>query len=89
MTTYPGAFIDWDNSARYKERATIFKGVSPERFEYWFSRLVDSVRHRSNPEKFIFLNAWNEWSESTYLEPDEQNECGYLDAIKKVLNNEV
>lgn len=29
----PGAFVRWDNTARYKEKATIIKGESPEKFE--------------------------------------------------------
>lgn len=85
LTTYPGAFVDWDNTARYKQRATIFPNANPERFEYWFEQLVKSMPERKIPEPFIFLNAWNEWAESTYLEPDEKYGLGYLEAVKRVL----
>jgi Glycosyltransferase WbsX len=40
---------------------------------------------RDLPENFIFLNAWNEWSEGAYLEPDEKYGCQYLDEIKRAL----
>jgi hypothetical protein len=86
LTTYPGAFVDWDNTARYKRRATIFQGSSPEKFSNWLTRLVDTMPNRNLPENFIFLNAWNEWSEGTYLEPDEQYGYQYLEAIRKVLS---
>ena len=85
MPIYPGAFVDWDNTARYKKRATLFKGATPERFEYWFSALVETMPKRNLPENFIFLNAWNEWSEGTYLEPDEKYGHQYIAAVKKVL----
>jgi hypothetical protein len=88
LTTFPGAFVDWDNSARYKNRATIFRGVSPERFEYWLGKLVESMPEREIPEPFIFLNAWNEWAECTYLEPDERYGFNYLEAVQRVLVDE-
>ncbi len=85
LTTYPGAFVDWDNTPRYKKRAIIFKGASPQSFEKWFGLLVESMSQRNLPENFIFINAWNEWSEGTYLEPDEKYGYQFIQAIKKVL----
>ena len=86
LTTFPGAFVDWDNTSRYKDRATIFKGASPEIFEIWFKKLIASMLQRNLIENFIFLNAWNEWSEGAYLEPDERYGHQYLEAVKSVLN---
>ena len=85
LTTFPGAFIDWDNTARYKNRATIFKGASPEKFKFYFKKLVETMPERSLPENYIFINAWNEWSEGTYLEPDTKNNYEYLNAVKAIL----
>lgn len=86
LTTYPGAFVDWDNASRYKKRATIFRGASPDSFSKWFGVLVDSMPKRDLPEAFIFINAWNEWAEGTYLEPDEQNGYQYLEAVRSILS---
>jgi hypothetical protein len=87
FTTFPGAFVDWDNASRYKKRATIYQGASPEKFSKWFAQLVDTMPQRNLPENFIFLNAWNEWSEGAYLEPDERYGYQYLEAVQKVLKN--
>jgi hypothetical protein len=87
ITTFPGAFVDWDNASRYKRRATIFRGATPDLFEIWFAKLVESMPQRHLPEYFIFLNAWNEWSESAYLEPDEKYGYKYLDAVKNGLSD--
>ena len=86
LVTYPGAFVDWDNTARYKNRATIFKGAMPKSFSKWFSKLIDSLPMRNLPENLVFLNAWNEWSEATYLEPDTKHGYKYIEAIKRALN---
>lgn len=83
LTTYPGAFLDWDNTARYGTRATIFRGACPERFEFWFRKLVQNVSKRPADEQFIFINAWNEWAEGTYLEPDEKYRYQYLEAVQR------
>ena len=85
LPTFPGAFVDWDNTARYGNRARIFKGASPERFAYWFKQLVEVTSQRPTPEKMIFLNAWNEWAEGTYLEPDALHGYRYLEAVKEGL----
>ena len=85
IPAFPGAFVDWDNTARYRNRARIFKGASPERFAYWFRQLVEITAQRPDPEHLIFLNAWNEWAESTYLEPDERHGTKYLEAVRDAL----
>ncbi len=62
IPTFPGAFVDWDNTARYGKRARLFKGASPQRFAYWFRQLVQITLSRPKVERMIFLNAWNEFS---------------------------
>ncbi len=81
----PGAFMDWDNTARYKKRARLFLGASPERFRYWFRRLAEQAAARPEPENIIWINAWNEWSEGTYLEPDERHGYAYIEAVRDAL----
>lgn len=85
IPSFPGAFVDWDNTARYVKRARIFKGASPERFAYWMRQLVEVTSRRPAPERIIFLNAWNEWAEGAYLEPDERHGMKYLEAVRDAL----
>ena len=33
---------------------------------------------------FITVNSWNEWTETSYLQPDDLYGYGYLEAIKSV-----
>lgn len=79
--TYNGCYVDWDNTPRWKNSGNYHKNACPERFKYYFKKLY----MKSN--EFIFINAWNEWGEGAYLEPDEKNKYGYLQAIKDVVNN--
>jgi Glycosyltransferase WbsX len=85
VACFPGAFVDWDNTARYGDRGRVFKGASPERFAYWFKQLVEITAKRPHPENMIFINAWNEWAEGTYLEPDNRHGHKYLEAVRNAL----
>jgi hypothetical protein len=89
ITTFEGAYVDWDNTPRYGKRATIYQGARPERFQYWLERLVDKVRAHNRPEeRIVFINAWNEWAEGAYLEPDERYADRYLQAVRAVASNQ-
>jgi hypothetical protein len=45
------------------------------------------MKYNKDAEKFIFINAWNEWAEGAYLEPDEKDGFSRLEALKEVINN--
>ncbi len=81
---YPGAFVDWDNSARRGlARSIVFRGFRRELFEQGFaSQFRKAVQARA---PFLFINAWNEWAEGAYLEPDEARGAFFLEAIRRVL----
>lgn len=80
--TYLCGFVDYDDSPRRGKRARIVKGGNPQKFEYYMRELVN-ISLKQNKE-FIFLMAWNEWGEGSYLEPDTEYKYGYLEAIKKI-----
>ncbi|MGL5005700.1 MAG: glycoside hydrolase family 99-like domain-containing protein, partial [Casimicrobium sp.] len=48
--------------------------------------LVEVTATRPAPEHMIFVNAWNEWAESTYLEPDTLNGYKHLEAVRDALS---
>lgn len=75
----------WDNNPRfYGFRPGIVKNNTPESFENALKmakKYADS--HKDRPA-LITVNSWNEWTETSYLEPDDLYGYGYLDAIKRV-----
>lgn len=83
-TLYPGAFVNWDNTPRLGDRGQSCIGASPRKFRRYLSfqiRRAVSV-YRS---EFMFINAWNEWAEGAFLEPDQHHRYGYLEAVKEAL----
>lgn len=79
-----GAFVDWDNTPR-NVNGRVFTNVSPEKFEKYLKQYKSKISKEYDSE-FLFINAWNEWAEGAYLEPDEKNGYAYLEALKRALN---
>lgn len=85
---YPHVTIGWDNNPRFKEfRAGIVKENTPEAFEKGLHMAKEYLDCHPQQAPLITINSWNEWTETSYLEPDDLNGYGYLEAVKKVFGN--
>ena len=73
----PGIVVSWDNTPRKKDRGTVIYNSTPE----GFGKVLAELEERYPETEFLYINAWNEWGEGAYLEPDEQFRHGYLDAM--------
>ncbi len=80
---YLTAFVDYDNTPRMGKSGSAIIGVSPERFYENFKKIYHKSLLMEN--EFVFVNAWNEWGEGMYLEPDEKNKYAYLEYLSKVV----
>ena len=79
-----GAFVDWDNTPRTHSGYRT-DGSTPQKFESYFAKLCEKIRREKNMP-VIFINAWNEWAEGAYLEPDVRWGYKYLEALRNALN---
>ena len=93
---FPNVTVGWDPSPRtvqegpygnfgYPYTNTI-SGNTPARFR---QALLDTRQRllESKGPQIITINAWNEWTEGSYLEPDRESGYKYLQAIKEVFRN--
>ena len=76
-------FIDFDDSPRRKSRAVITKGSSPRCFGKYLKQAISLSQKEGN--EYLFINAWNEWGEGNYLEPDARYGYAYLNQIRRVV----
>lgn len=77
--SYLCGFVSYDDTPRRGDKARIIRGATPAKFEKYMSQLLSIANNRKS--EFVFLMAWNEWGEGAYLEPDENNEYKYLEAL--------
>ena len=81
---FPCAFVDWDNSARMGKAGLVLRNANPATFERYLGEML--AGSKLNPDTgFVFVNAWNEWAEGAYLEPDTQHGTAYLDVIARAV----
>ena len=77
-----GGFTAWDNTPRSRH-GIIVHGSTPQKFETYMAELL----RKPSAMNLVFVNAWNEWGEGAYLEPDEKYGYAYLEALKNALNS--
>ena len=80
----PCAFVDFDNTPRRGQSGKLMVGASPEKFEKYLRQLIIKGREKCQTD-YVFMTAWNEWSEGAYLEPDTEDGYGYLNAIRRIV----
>jgi Glycosyltransferase WbsX len=79
LPLHPMAFVDFDNTPRYKRRARLFRNYSSANFAQHLVRLTAAASARA---PLLFVNAWNEWGEGAYLEPDTEEGHARLEAVR-------
>lgn len=83
LTYYPHVSIGWDNSPR-TGRSAVMKNNSPQNFAKALQMAKAYVDAHPKQAPLITVNSWNEWTETSYLQPDNLYGYGYLDAVKSV-----
>jgi hypothetical protein len=76
----------WDNTARRKQRGTIFVNATPQDYYQWLRLMIRETRTLyPSEQRLVFINAWNEWAEGCHLEPDHRYGFAWLNATRRAL----
>lgn len=76
----------WDNDARRPNRSHIIAGSTPILYQQWLTSLLRrSYQQKIFGRSIVGINAWNEWAEAAYLEPDVYYGRAYLNATSRAI----
>jgi hypothetical protein len=75
---------NWDNRPRAGNNAAVITGKTPEKFETMCRASLRYVDQRTN---MAVIEAWNEWGEGSYIEPDKEFGFEFLDRVRKVFTD--
>jgi hypothetical protein len=82
---FPHISVGWDNNPRFKEfRGGIVTNNTPENFEIGLRMAKAYSDTHPSQQPLITINSWNEWTETSYLEPDDLYGYSYLEMVKRV-----
>ena len=94
---FPNASVGWDSSPRADQRdeygicgypfCPVIVDSSPAKFRKSLEMIRDRLDADLSLPRIVTVNSWNEWTEGSYLEPDEEHGYGYLEAIRQVFGN--
>jgi lipopolysaccharide biosynthesis protein len=65
----------------------IYYDSTPSIFKLAADNAIKCVENRDFDQRLIFLNAWNEWGEGAYMEPDLKYGHQYIDSLRDALND--
>jgi hypothetical protein len=82
----PHVTIGWDNNARFNDdvRRNIIANGNPAKFERALREAKKILEESPELPGLVTINSWNEWTEGSYLQPDEHFGYGYLKAVQNV-----
>lgn len=80
------AVPSWDNDSRRPGRGFTLEKTSPTSYRKWLTRLFDNSKVKPiHGIPFVAINAWNEWAEAAYLEPDVHYGAAFLNATARAV----
>ena len=86
---FPHVSMGWDNNPRFDEfRPGIMRNCTPEAIETALRAAKAYADAHPSQTPLITINSWNEWTESSYLEPDDLHGYAYLEKVQKVFMEE-
>lgn len=88
-TLFPSVMCGWDSTPGKGKSGDAFLGVTAKLYEIWLRGAIDRARKELSVEqRFVFINAWNDWLNGASLEPDAKCGRSLLAATRRALGRQ-
>ena len=83
---FPQIIPRLDRTPRSGKDARIYANNNPALFKDSIKEVLDNIKEKPFEKRIVFLQAWNEWGEGNYMEPDLKYGKKFLTALKEELD---
>ena len=82
----PALMPQWDHTPRSGWNGLLLVNSTPDYFYLHAKQAIEAIRNKPESRQILFLKSWNEWGEGNYMEPDFKYGRGYIDALRKAVD---
>ncbi len=82
---FPHVSVGWGSQPRFLRPTNDgMRNCTKENIRQALQLAKDYADSHPGQPKLVTLNSWNEWTETSYLQPDDKNGYAYLEAVREV-----
>lgn len=82
---YPVVYPQYDRTPRAGRKGLILKNTTPELYGKYLRETLETVKDKQYEHQIVMINAWNEWGEGAYIEPDMKYGCRFLEETRDAI----
>ena len=82
----PAILPQWDHSPRSGWNGQIFINATPDVFYKHVKEAMNAIKDKPENRQILFLKSWNEWGEGNMMEPDLTYGRGFIEALRKAVD---
>jgi hypothetical protein len=86
VNQFPGLMVGFDNTPRRGSHSYLISDSNPFTFRKWLLHSINIATSINSENPFVYVNAWNEWAETSMLEPNSKWKNLYLQVIRQLVS---
>ena len=84
---FPTLCPNFDHTPRSGSKGLVYTDSTPDALYKHVKDTIEYVKDKPYDNRVLFIKSWNEWGEGNYMEPDRKYGKGYIEAMRKALDD--